>query len=577
MEKQPDSPVAPSSPPPGEALPDSQGEKSKSLVAPQAQSIQAVQSPQQQQACKSEDYRKLFHLPVEEILVQDFNCAFQKKILLQGHMYLFEQYICFYSNIFGYEKKKVLPLKDVAFVRKSWTAGLFPNAIEIGAWGKKYFFASFLSRDEAYRLIVRGWSRHSGHARTSELLEQMIPSQASLSPTICKNSEILEIQEVGCTEEGDEKQVLPKLEESTVSSAVTTEPGVNESVIWKIEDTPPPPLPLEFKTIMESEFPVDVQDFFELFFSDNATNFADVFRKRCGDEDFRSTLWSSHPRFGHVRDISFRHPVNLYFGPKSAVCSETQRFRVYRDSHLVIETSQQMSEIPYADYFHVEVRWDVERVPKPVSFHSYVRVSMNVDFSKKTLWRGKIEQATLDECKETYSLWVQEAHNVLNSRADPGRVEASLENSPTEGSKPSEDLSLIADSRESEHVRTRKKIAALLGGIRNFVLRFLSENPVACGILLIAIVIVLAQAFTLLTVSSEHHHQSPETIYTPESMKRCYGGSSDALAWLEQRARTVKDEVALAEARLQSLQQDLSLLKLHMNLFERLRTQHQKI
>ncbi|EFJ15173.1 hypothetical protein SELMODRAFT_422979 [Selaginella moellendorffii] len=549
MEKQPDSPVAPSSPPPGEALPDSQGEKSKSLVAPQAQSIQAVQSPQQQQACKSEDYRKLFHLPVEEILVQDFNCAFQKKILLQGHMYLFEQYICFYSNIFGYEKKKVLPLKDVAFVRKSWTAGLFPNAIEIGAWGKKYFFASFLSRDEAYRLIVRGWSRHSGHARTSEL--------ASLSPTICKNSEILEIQEVGCTEEGDEKQVLPKLEESTVSSAVTTEPGVNESVIWKIEDTPPPPCTCLFSSAF------GVQDNYGIRISSISVTW--------------STLWSSHPRFGHVRDISFRHPVNLYFGPKSAVCSETQRFRVYRDSHLVIETSQQMSEIPYADYFHVEVRWDVERVPKPVSFHSYVRVSMNVDFSKKTLWRGKIEQATLDECKETYSLWVQEAHNVLNSRADPGRVEASLENSPTEGSKPSEDLSLIADSRESEHVRTRKKIAALLGGIRNFVLRFLSENPVACGILLIAIVIVLAQAFTLLTVSSEHHHQSPETIYTPESMKRCYGGSSDALAWLEQRARTVKDEVALAEARLQSLQQDLSLLKLHMNLFERLRTQHQKI
>ena len=38
-------------------------------------------------------------------LIEDFNCALQKKILLQGHMYLFDRYVCFYSNIFGFEKK----------------------------------------------------------------------------------------------------------------------------------------------------------------------------------------------------------------------------------------------------------------------------------------------------------------------------------------------------------------------------------------------------------------------------------------------------------------------------------------
>jgi hypothetical protein len=42
-------------------------------------------------------------------LIEDFNCALQKKILLQGHMYLFDRYVCFYSNIFGYEKKVRAP------------------------------------------------------------------------------------------------------------------------------------------------------------------------------------------------------------------------------------------------------------------------------------------------------------------------------------------------------------------------------------------------------------------------------------------------------------------------------------
>ena len=50
-------------------------------------------------------------------------------------------------------------------VRKAKTAAVFPNAIEIVAWGKRHFFASFLSRDEAYRLIILNWSQHSGYAK----------------------------------------------------------------------------------------------------------------------------------------------------------------------------------------------------------------------------------------------------------------------------------------------------------------------------------------------------------------------------------------------------------------------------
>ncbi|KAH6554817.1 hypothetical protein KP509_1Z304700 [Ceratopteris richardii] len=64
----------------------------------------------------------------------------------------------------GKSLQKIILLKDVTSVRKARTVGLFPNAIEIVAWGKKSFFASFLSRDEAYRLIIEGWFRHSKNA-----------------------------------------------------------------------------------------------------------------------------------------------------------------------------------------------------------------------------------------------------------------------------------------------------------------------------------------------------------------------------------------------------------------------------
>ncbi|MCL7029842.1 hypothetical protein MKW94_030059, partial [Papaver nudicaule] len=56
---------------------------------------------------------------------------------------------------------KAIPFSEVTCIRKAKTAAIFPNAIEIIAGGKRYFFASFLSRDEAYRVIVEGWGQHS--------------------------------------------------------------------------------------------------------------------------------------------------------------------------------------------------------------------------------------------------------------------------------------------------------------------------------------------------------------------------------------------------------------------------------
>lgn len=93
--------------------------------------------PHSQASARSEEYRQLFRLPTEEVLIQDFNCAFQESILLQGHMYLFVHYICFYSNIFGFETKKIIPFYEITDVKRAKTAGIFPNAIEICAGGKK--------------------------------------------------------------------------------------------------------------------------------------------------------------------------------------------------------------------------------------------------------------------------------------------------------------------------------------------------------------------------------------------------------------------------------------------------------
>ena len=47
-------------------------------------------------------------------ICDEFVCALRKRVLLQGRLYICEHFICFHSNLFGYSKEKVIPLKVVA-------------------------------------------------------------------------------------------------------------------------------------------------------------------------------------------------------------------------------------------------------------------------------------------------------------------------------------------------------------------------------------------------------------------------------------------------------------------------------
>ncbi|XVF33627.1 hypothetical protein REPUB_Repub17cG0184200 [Reevesia pubescens] len=404
-----------------------------------------IQSPA---VLRSEEYRQLFRLPPEEFLVQDFNCAFQESILLQGHMYLFVRYICFYSNIFGFETKKIIAFNEITSVKRAKTAGIFPNAIEIFAGGRKYFFASFLSRDEAFKIINDGWVQHGNGAK--EITEQ----QEFTSESSGQENRFVAIEKVNRSknpindlESTDRDEDVPTSSESKVPSSSENDAEVGpESVIntgssvvvetcsWKPENCDAPKVPEYFIKVAETKFPIKVDEFFNLYFSDNAVNFIESFHRRCGDKEFRCSSWCPHDKFGHVRDVSFQHPIKIYFGAKFGSCHEAQKFRVYRNSHLVMETSQEINDVPYGDYFRVEALWDVERDSDGPQEGSILRVYVNVAFSKKTVWKGKIVQSTLEECREAYATWIDMAHEILKQNIDKqGGVD--LSGSSTESSE----------------------------------------------------------------------------------------------------------------------------------------------
>ncbi|KAG1680261.1 GRAM domain-containing protein 1B [Nymphon striatum] len=107
---------------------------------------------------RSDDFKKIFKdLPESERLIVDYSCAMQKDLIVHGRLYLSQNYICFYANIFRWETIVVLKCKDVASMTKERTARVIPNAIQICSETEKYFFTSFAARDKTYLMLFRVW------------------------------------------------------------------------------------------------------------------------------------------------------------------------------------------------------------------------------------------------------------------------------------------------------------------------------------------------------------------------------------------------------------------------------------
>ncbi|KAG0236960.1 hypothetical protein BGW42_002173 [Actinomortierella wolfii] len=91
----------------------------------------------------------------------DYGCALQKEILVQGRLYISENHVCFNANIFGWVTNLVIAFSEITAIEKRLTAFVIPNAISIVTTTntKGHFFASFLSRDSAYDLLMAAWRK----------------------------------------------------------------------------------------------------------------------------------------------------------------------------------------------------------------------------------------------------------------------------------------------------------------------------------------------------------------------------------------------------------------------------------
>lgn len=150
---------------------------------------------------RSEDFKRLFKdLPDSERLIVDYSCALQKDILVHGRLYVSQNYICFYANIFRWETFVLIRCRDVTSMTKEKTARVIPNAIQITTESEKHFFTSFGARDKTFLMLFRIWQ--------NALLEQPMSSQELWQWVHYSYGE-----ELGLTSDDDDYVAPPTLDE----------------------------------------------------------------------------------------------------------------------------------------------------------------------------------------------------------------------------------------------------------------------------------------------------------------------------------------------------------------------------
>ncbi|XP_037914511.1 GRAM domain-containing protein 2B-like isoform X3 [Hermetia illucens] len=106
----------------------------------------------------SSSRQKKFHRHFQQVskderVINYYSCALVSDILLQGHLYITENYFAFYSNVFGFVTKLLIPTASVVRISKEKTAKIIPNAVGVATADERHVFGSFMSREAAFRLM----------------------------------------------------------------------------------------------------------------------------------------------------------------------------------------------------------------------------------------------------------------------------------------------------------------------------------------------------------------------------------------------------------------------------------------
>jgi len=137
-------------------------------------------------------YQKLFRifdLPPTEKMIKRYHCALQRKLQVNGHLYITTSFLLFDGNFPTKELIK-MQLDDITSLEKRKTARILNNAISVKlSSGQEHWFSMLMKRDETYNLIET--QRVEYEELKKRQAEGSLHKKAEQSDAMLKNYNIL--------------------------------------------------------------------------------------------------------------------------------------------------------------------------------------------------------------------------------------------------------------------------------------------------------------------------------------------------------------------------------------------------
>ncbi|KAI4484333.1 hypothetical protein M0802_013152 [Mischocyttarus mexicanus] len=138
-------------------------------------------SPSSTSSARQKKFHRHFtQVAADERVLNYYSCALVGDILLQGHLYITPNYFAFYSNVFGYVTKLLIPTVSVLKISKEKTAKIIPNAVAVATEDERHVFCSLLSRDSTFKLMKQVWDEALLPRTSPDVLP--LPDEVKLLP-----------------------------------------------------------------------------------------------------------------------------------------------------------------------------------------------------------------------------------------------------------------------------------------------------------------------------------------------------------------------------------------------------------
>ncbi|XP_076623049.1 uncharacterized protein LOC143342740 isoform X1 [Colletes latitarsis] len=191
-------------------------------------------------------HRHFSQVAADERVLNYYSCALVGDILLQGHLYITPNYFAFYSNVFGYVTKLLIPTVSVLKISKEKTARIIPNAVAIATEEERHVFCSLLSRDSTFKLMKQVWDAAMEPEPSPKILPLVVEQKHLVPDTlVVDDSEVNpEEDDSSMSESGTDLNSRPPtvcMDTDGATPSLITRPSLPPPA--KVESLPVPLLP----------------------------------------------------------------------------------------------------------------------------------------------------------------------------------------------------------------------------------------------------------------------------------------------------------------------------------------------